>query len=281
MDSAMPSTSTLTNPVARLDLDKAVEVAQLASVLDLPCRERDRLGHDIPDLTIVIPMFRESARIAKSVALLAASPLNRNGVRFLFVDDGSRDSTPTATFAAIEHYGLNDSTVLCLPENVGKGGALRAGFKAARGRYLAFLDADLSLDPAEVSRAFARMQLSDVDILVGERMVDEREQPKLRRVASRIFRTLAASIVDTGVVDPQCAMKIFRTSVAKDMFASLQTDGYAFDVEILGRAQQAGLRVEELPVAWHHQEGSKVDPLRDGLRMLGELLRIRSALRLT
>ncbi len=275
----MPSTSTLPTPVALRDVEPGVGVAQLAGRADLPCRERDRLGYDIPDLTIVIPMFRESARIAKSVASLAASPLNREGVRFLFVDDGSRDSTPAATFSAIEHYGLQDATVLCLHENVGKGGALRAGFKAARGRYLAFLDADLSLDPAEVSRAFARMQVTDVDVLAGERIVDEREQPKLRRLASRIFRTLAASIVDTGVVDPQCAMKIFRVSAAKELFARLDTDGYAFDVEILGRARKAGLRVEELPVAWHHQEGSNVDPLRDGLRMLGELRRIRSSLR--
>jgi dolichyl-phosphate beta-glucosyltransferase len=279
MDSAMPITSTLTNPVALLDLASDVDAAELAVRLDVPCRGRDRLGHDIPDLTIVIPMFRESARIAKSVALLAASPLNRDGVRFLFVDDGSRDSTPTTTFAAIEHFGLHDATVLCLHENVGKGGALRAGFKAARGRYLAFLDADLSLDPAEVSRAFARMQLSDVDVLVGERIVDEREQPKFRRFASRVFRTLAASIVDTGVVDPQCAMKIFRVSAAKELFTRLDTDGYAFDVEILGRARQRGLRVEQLPIAWHHQDGSKVDPLRDGLRMLGELVRIRATLR--
>ena len=240
---------------------------------------KDLFGHDIPELAIVIPMFRETDRIARTIATLASSTLNRQGVRFLFVDDGSRDGTSVATFQAIRTHGLIDATVLCLPNNVGKGAALRAGFESARGQYVAFLDADLSLDPADVSRAFARLQVSDADILIGERVTDERHQPKFRKLASSAFRVMATSIVDVGVADPQCAMKIFRGAVGRALFADLVTDGYSFDVEILGRANAAGLRVEQMKVAWEHCGGSKVNPVSDGFRMMVELPRIRRVLR--
>ena len=240
---------------------------------------KDLFGHEIPDLSIVIPMFRESDRINRTIATLAASTLNRQGVRFLFVDDGSRDGTSIVTFEAIRTHGLIDATVLCLPDNSGKGAAVRAGFASVQGRYIAFLDADLSLDPVDVSRAFARLQFSGGDIMIGERLTDERHQPKFRKLASSAFRAMATSIVDTGVTDPQCAMKIFRGSVGKALFAELTTDGYSFDVEILGRASAAGLRVEQTNVEWEHCDGSRVNPVSDGFRMIFELRRIRRVLR--
>jgi dolichyl-phosphate beta-glucosyltransferase len=239
----------------------------------------DLFGNPIPELTIVIPMHREATRIEATVAALAGSPLHRPGVAFVFVDDGSDDATATVAFRAMERHRLGFGRVLVLPRNVGKGAAIAAGMADARGEYLAFLDADLSLDPADVSRAFARLQVTDADAIVGVRIVDERHQPRLRRIASLVFRTMASSIVATGVTDPQCAMKIFRGDVAKDLFGSLATAGYAFDVELLARARRDGVRVLELPIAWEHQEGSKVRPVADGLAMLRELLSIRGHVR--
>jgi dolichyl-phosphate beta-glucosyltransferase len=234
---------------------------------------------NVLDLTIVIPMYRESERIAQTIATLAASPLNRPGVAFLFVDDGSGDNTAEVATAAIAAETLRSATVKSLPLNVGKGGAVRAGMSMAKGRYLGYLDADLSLDPADVSRALARIETTGADMVIGERVVDMQRQPKLRRVASGMFRKLASGVSGLDLVDPQCAMKIFRADAAVSLFGALTTDGFAFDVELLARAAKQNYRVEAMKIRWQHQPGSKVNPVTDSVRMYRELLRIRRTLR--
>jgi hypothetical protein len=83
-----------------------------------------------------------------------------------------------------------------------------------------------------------------------------------------VFTRIAAGLVPTGVQDTQCAMKVFTARAARDVFADLATDGFAFDVEVLARARKLGLRVDEVPVAWTHQAGSSLNPLVASGRML-------------
>jgi glycosyltransferase involved in cell wall biosynthesis len=233
----------------------------------------------VADLTLVIPMFRESKRIEATIATLAASALNRSNIEFVFVDDGSNDVTPQVAAAAIETHRLDNARVLPLPSNRGKGGAIQAGVAAASGAHIGFLDADLSLDPIEVSRAFSRLQAMKCDAVVGDRKVDPKQQPVLRKIASEVFRVLTASLVRTGVRDTQCAMKLFRGPVAHKLFGEMETQGFAFDVELLGRARLAGYRIEQVDVAWTHQAGSSLNPLAESIRMFRSVLVIRRTLR--
>ncbi len=244
-------------------------------------REEFERGEVLRALTVVIPMFRESKRIGATIETLAKSKLHRDGISFCFVDDGSTDDTVEVARAAIERFQLSNATVLPLEENVGKGGAVRAGIlhAAPDSHIVGYVDADLSLDPAELLTGVARLRLSNADALVGERIVDSAKQPKVRRLASLAFRQLATSLVPTGVRDSQCAMKLFRSDVALAIFTPLSTNGFAFDVEILGRLKQDGFVVRESPVLWEHQPGSQITTGSDGLKMLLELFSIRSALR--
>jgi glycosyltransferase involved in cell wall biosynthesis len=232
------------------------------------------------DLAIVIPMYREASRIRRSIRHLASSALCGERVAFLFVDDGSPDTTIATAKAAIQEFGLLNATVLPLPQNVGKGGAVKAGMLAAvrDARYVGFLDADLSLDPSDVAAAFTRMVTMDCDVLIGDRVVQFEHQPKFRRLASVTFRAIASRIAPTGVRDSQCAMKLFRSSVARPLFESMQTDGFAFDVELLVRARLLKLDVSELPIEWQPQPGSSVNPVSDSIRMLREVRAVRRRL---
>lgn len=232
-------------------------------------------------LSIVVPMYREAERIGRSIMTLASSPLNRPGIEFLFVDDGSPDDTSAVAAAQIEAHGLLGARVLRLAENQGKGGAVRAGMLAASGDVVGFVDADLSLDPIEVDRALAALASSGADLVVGHRMVDVKHQPVMRRVASLAFRVVTAALAPTGVADSQCALKLFRLQHVSSLFGPLRTTGFGFDVEVLVRARRAGLRVTELPIAWTHQDGSKVDPVRDGVAMFREVTRVRRLARAT
>jgi dolichyl-phosphate beta-glucosyltransferase len=78
-----------------------------------------------------------------------------------------------------------------------------------------------------------------------------------------------------GVADSQCGFKLFTAAAAQRLFGALQTDGYAFDVELLLRAQKAGYRVAEVAVSWADQPGSKVGVLTSGPGMLLQILRAR------
>ena len=234
-------------------------------------------GRSKSTFTLVIPMFREADRIAESLTALAEAGLD--GYELVLVDDGSNDETVNVATACLAELGLRESSVLALHSNRGKGGAVRAGILYAKTPYVGFVDADLSLDPLEIRRALNRLHLTRGDIVVGERVVDPATQPRLRRIASVVFRRLTESVAPTGVRDPQCALKIFRRDVAIALFEALDTKGYAFDVEVLLRARAAGYSIDEMAVRWTHQPGSKVRPVRDSLRMMVEVRRIGRTVR--
>jgi dolichyl-phosphate beta-glucosyltransferase len=252
----------------------------------LPSPEFDSIASELAkrsitlDLCLVVPMYNEAKRIAASIKTLGASALSSDRVGFVFVDDGSTDNTVNAARAAIAEFGLAQAQVLVLKANLGKGGAVRAGMltAAASAHYVGYLDADLSLDPSDVAAAFTRMRASDAEVLVGDRIVDATHQPKLRRLASLTFRSLAAIAAPTGVRDTQCAMKLFRANVARNVFEPLQTNGFGFDVEVLVRARAIGARVDELPIAWTHTEGSSVNAAAESYRMMRDVLKVRRAL---
>lgn len=250
-------------------------------VFDSIVEELDASSSPRLDLGIAIPMYRERDRISATVAALAASPLADSGVGIWFVDDGSTDDTVRVLHDSLARCGLSNAQVLALGSNRGKGAAVRTGvLEAAKHcRYVGFLDADLSLDPADVVAAFVQMRVHDVDAVIGDRVVDLRHQPPLRRVSSVVFRSVANALVETSVRDSQCAMKLFRREVAQTVFSAMTTDGFAFDVELLARLRATGARVREVPIRWEHQRGSQVNALSDGLAMLRDVYRIRRVLR--
>ena len=78
--------------------------------------------------------------------------------------------------------------------------------------------------------------------------------------------------------DTQCGFKAFRMAVCRPLIEAARIDGFGFDVEILYLATHNGLRLREIPVRWNHHEGSKVQLVRDALRMLRELTELRAKL---
>jgi len=88
---------------------------------------------------------------------------------------------------------------------------------------------------------------------------------------------LVQALLLPGYHDTQCGFKAMRGIVARELFAELRTDGFAFDVEVLWMARRAGYRVEEIPVSWFDSDGTRVDAVRHSLEMLRDVLRIRLA----
>ena len=102
-----------------------------------------------------------------------------------------------------------------------------------------------------------------------------KRQPFYREFAGRAFNLVVRALAVRGIHDTQCGFKLFRREAAQSIFPLCSLTGFSFDIEVLHIAQKLGLDVKEAPVHWYHVAGSKVNLLRDGLRMLLDLFRVR------
>jgi dolichyl-phosphate beta-glucosyltransferase len=234
------------------------------------------------NLYVVIPMFNEAARLQATLNTLAASSINRADVQILFSDDGSTDRSSETVLSLSQPLKFARPIEVSMDAvNRGKGAAVRRGVLTAAfadAELIAFLDADLSLDPGVLDDAIAVLRQNHCEVVVGERIVDFARQPKLRRLVSLMFKHLTALVAPTGVADTQCACKVFTRRAALEVFEPLQTNGFAFDVEVLLRAKQLGLKTAEFPVNWQHTDGSRVNPITDAVRMARDVVRVRRLL---
>ena len=196
----------------------------------------------------------------------------------LVVDDGSTDATASVveTVAA----SVPEIQLLQTPSRRGKGAAVRRGMQSAVGHLQLFADADGATPIQELAR-LEQALVSGADLAIGSRSLASRlpdyaVQARLHRtILGNLFNSVVQQSGLKGITDTQCGFKLFRQTVAADLFGVSSIDGYGFDLELLYVAQQRGYRIAEIPVNWSDQPGSKVRVLRDGLAMLRELAVIR------
>lgn len=234
-----------------------------------------------PARSVVIPMYREAGRIGTSIATLKGSRIDDAGTELVFVDDGSDDGTADLVERLIVEHGLH-ARVIRLPQNEGKGAAVRAGMLAARGDHVAFVDADLSAGLDDVDRCLRLVEKDEADVVFASRAHAHSTiavpQPAVRQLSGKIFNVVLRVLGLATISDTQCGLKAFRRDAAYKIFSELEMTGFSFDVEVLFRALQSGMRVVELPIVWKHVEESRVRALRDGIDMLREVTRLRRRL---
>jgi len=232
--------------------------------------------------TLVVPMYRESSRITKTVEQLAASSLADGRTEILLVDDGSDDDTCIIAERVIERTGL-PARVLRHDVNRGKGAAVRTGVLAATGRVVVFADADLSAGVVDIERCFVIVESGSYDVAFGTRASPDSEipvpQPFPRQLSGKLFNVILRVLGLANTTDTQCGLKGFTAPTAQLLFEPLIIDRFAFDVELLLRARQQNLRVHEMPIVWRHVEASRVSLSKDSTRMLLDVIRLRARLR--
>jgi dolichyl-phosphate beta-glucosyltransferase len=232
--------------------------------------------------SVVIPAYNEAARLPPYLREVAQyfDRLDES-YEVLVVDDGSVDGTAEAVGELSRaHRSLG---LVRFRENRGKGRAVRAGMRLARGALRLMADADGATPIGEVARLQAAV-LAGADIAVGSRARPDpavvRRTLAHRRLAGFAFNLAARALGAGDVMDTQCGFKLFRGPVAEDLFGALRTEGFGFDVELLLLARRRGYRVVEVGVNWADQPGSKVRVLRHGPGMLCEILSARCRLAL-
>lgn len=234
-----------------------------------------------PFVSLVIPAYNEARRIARSLRTVDAYARHSSAaLEVIVVDDGSSDETATVAQRNLPSAPNVQARVLRYGPNRGKGYAVRKGLLAARAPIALFSDADLATPIEEMPKLLEDIVRGQADITFGSRALDRNligeRQPPIREIGGRAFNIVLRAATGLPFVDTQCGFKAFRLSVCRPLLEAGTIDGFGFDVELLYAAHRARLRLREIPVRWDHCEGSKVHFLRDGAKMLCDIVAVRA-----
>jgi dolichyl-phosphate beta-glucosyltransferase len=168
---------------------------------------------------------------------------------------------------------------IILQSNIGKGGALKNGVHISKLNYVLTLDADMATHPAEVIN-WARTNEHVFDgttISIASRTLAGSNLKLIsnRRDTGKLFNTIVRAITGLRFRDTQCGFKLYPASIAKQLFATLRTNGWAHDVEILMNASKQHVLIQDLPITWNEQAASKINVLHDGFIMLIEVCKMK------
>jgi dolichyl-phosphate beta-glucosyltransferase len=238
-------------------------------------------------ILLVIPSFRESVRLPAFLEDLCESVAAGNlPVDILTVDDGSGESEAAAMVETVSHLQSNYPFLqdpLLLPSNVGKGGAVYAGWDSAsedRYTWLAFVDADGAVSPDETIRVLAMTAGRDTtgdDCLFAVRVSDggtKVRRTPIRKILGNLFRFLVRLCFSLPCRDTQCGLKCVPAQAYREVADSLVETRFVFDVELAARLVRAGYQIEEHPISWEESPGTRLN-LGSALKMLLSLFAIR------
>jgi dolichol-phosphate mannosyltransferase len=194
-----------------------------------------------PSISLVLPAWNEQDVILSAIAE-ADSALNclTQAFEIIVVDDGSNDGTSGLVAVAAE--ANQRIRLIRHPKNLGYGAALRSGFLAARMDLVAFTDADCQFDLSELSQ-FVEL-IKEFDVVCGYRL--DRKDSFLRLFYSKVYNRLSNKLLRTGVRDVDCALKMFRIDVVKQL--EITKDGFLVNSELLVQARKQNRSLVEVGV---------------------------------
>jgi glycosyltransferase involved in cell wall biosynthesis len=204
-----------------------------------------------PLLTIVVPVYNGGDEVVENVQVIrqaAARGLPGADVELVVVSDGSIDRTAEQLLGARAGSGIR---VIHYDRNLGKGYAVKTGALASHGEWVALVDADLDVDPADVATYVETARRERLDFALGSKRHPDSvvHYPLSRRLASRCYQTLNRLLFRLDVRDTQVGLKVFNRRVVEDVFPLLLVKRFAFDLELIAVASALGHgRIRELPV---------------------------------
>ena len=228
-------------------------------------------------LSIIIPTRNEEARLADTLDdyLNYFSSQHDGDFEIIVVLNGCIDNTLEIVTGYVReserirpHY---------FKEKIGKGRAIKEGFRIAQGDIVSFTDADGATSPQELDRMVK--QLGDNDGVIGSRWLPEsnilKSQGLARRIASRGFNILVRVMFGLPFRDTQCGAKVFKKKAIDDVKNELKASGFVFDVELIYRLRQRGYKIKELAVTWENKQLSSLNLLATIPTMLLALIWLR------
>jgi glycosyltransferase involved in cell wall biosynthesis len=222
-----------------------------------------------PKICILIPAFKEEARVGAVVRDVRDFCPE---AEIVVIDDGSPDDTDRAAAEA-------GATVLEHVHNQGKGAALQTGFDYARehGFDLAItLDADGQHAPSDIPAFLQAYARTHSPVLVGTRMGDLADMPRLRRFVNRTMSRMLSRAMGQYVPDTQCGYRLYHRSAFPEGLPDTASRRFAAESEILLRLSLRGVKIGSVAIQTiYGTEKSKVNPFTDTLRFFRMLRRFK------
>ena len=222
----------------------------------------------VPELSIIMPAYMKGKCIYNT--LREDTKILRNlGLKYeiIVIDDGSPDNTYREARRAARKMGR--IRVVRYKNNCGKGNAIKYGFRYARGRTVAFIDADLDLSIAQLPVFLDYMKRYKADAVIGSKRHPETkiDYPISRVLLSRGYSFLIKMLFGLSVTDTQTGFKIFKKKVLDSTFHKVVVKRYAFDPELLINIHKQGYKIVEAPIVLSYQPMFGSICLRDVWRM--------------
>ena len=231
-------------------------------------------------LSLCIPMYNENAIIAETARTLSAyMEANFDDYEILFSSDGSTDGCDETVRA----LGLPNVRVVGYEKNRGKGCAVRTAILASEGDLVMFTDADLAYGTdviAAVRDTF--LENPDAEMVIGSRNLHKdgyEGYTLLRKIMSKVYIKILCVAGGFRLSDSQCGCKAFRRDAAQTIFSRCEVDGFAFDFEAILWAVKRGYKIVEMPVKVVNHRESKVRVIRDTVRMLRDLRKMKKRIK--
>ena len=216
-------------------------------------------------LAIIIPFFNEEKRMTIEPFIHFAN--ENSNTLLLLVNDGSTDKT-TETLKKIQKASSYNIEIIDLPQNTGKGNAIRAGMEEAIAnniQSIAFIDADLSVSFEELLKLYSIIKTENYDAVFGSRLKkpgSSIQRSLFRHISGRTVATIIDTHFNIGCYDTQCSAKIFTASFLQTVIKQPFYTRWFFDIEIILRARKlnSDFKVMEIPLdKWEHKPGSKIN----------------------
>ncbi|MBI2414960.1 glycosyltransferase family 2 protein [candidate division WWE3 bacterium] len=239
------------------------------------------------DFSIIIPAYNEESGITSSLTQVLNFMRGYNdNFEIIVVDDGSSDRT----CEKVEAYARENQVVSVVRNpHKGKAFAIRTGILMSSGKYVLMADADMATPIEELKRLMVWITDHNFDIVIASREgigAKRFNEPLMRHIMGRVFNTIIRFVSIQDFQDTQCGFKVFKGDVAKNIFGKLLLFGAdspniknarvsAFDVEVLIVAKRLGYRTKEVPVSWTYVPTVRVNPFRDSLLNLLDVLKVK------
>lgn len=216
---------------------------------------------------VLIPSYNE----AKTVGGIIRELLDK-GLSSCVIDDGSTDDTASIAKSS-------GAIVLRHDKNMGKGASLREGFKYVLKEGFAaalIMDGDGQHETSDIDNFFKKMEDTDADIVIGNRMSDTSSMPLVRNITNKFMSCVISKLCGRKIPDTQCGFKLIKRNVLEDI--NLESSNYEIESEILIKAAKKGFKIYSVPIKTVYKgEMSKINPIIDTIRFL--LLLIKTVIR--
>ncbi|MFH0818646.1 MAG: dolichyl-phosphate beta-glucosyltransferase [Patescibacteria group bacterium] len=231
------------------------------------------------DVSIIIPAYNEEQRISQTLRDYLIY-FSSKKAEIIVVLNGCIDNTIDVVKTFQTQYP-DLLKYIEISEAVGKGGAVQAGFKQAKGNIIGFVDADESTSPVEYDKLIHALPGNDG--VIASRWLKKsivKERTLLRKITSKLFVSLVKLFFNLPYHDTQCGAKVFTASAINKILPQLEVKNMAFDVELLIACRANDLKIKEVPTFWVDKTssallGSKIKLIKSAILMFKTLIKIR------